>query len=235
MRRDVVRGRVRVAGGEGAALGVPDASERVVHARGHESRPRLWWFTWTLHTTGKERWSQGKHWPRLLHWGERPQTPPWRDMGYSAGKATLTCRLVPGAPHEDNSWRTNGIQEADQEQIQRWKQDNQRLSTYHYHRDNLLWSQDRRSWRLPTPDECDVLLGFPAGYTNVAGVEPYKREQMVGNTMHVMAVQRILTDIPLEGNLQHSAPMPQPGKQMKEEASHIIKPPEPACPPRPDR
>ena len=56
----------------------------------YASRPRLWWLTWNINATGKERWNQGKHWPRLINWGERRPTPPWRDTGYSAKKPTLT-------------------------------------------------------------------------------------------------------------------------------------------------
>ena len=77
-----------------------------------------------------------------------------------------------------------------------------------------------------------MLLGFPAGYTQVTGVEPYQREQMVGNTMHVMAVQRILTDLPLEESVPHTALEAQPVPQTENETSPTVEPREPLQPPQ---
>ena len=58
---------------------------------------------------------------------------------------------------------------------------------------------------MPTPDEGDELLGFPRGYTNVPGIEPYHREQMIGNTMHIEAVKRLLKDLPFEHQEKQAA------------------------------
>ena len=49
---------------------------------------------------------------------------------------------------------------------------------------------------MPTPDEGDVLLGYRRGCTQAPGVLDYQREQMVGNTMHVQCVKRLLLDLP---------------------------------------
>ena len=64
----------------------------------------------------------------------------------------------------------------------------------------MLWNNSGREnskWRFPTPDETDVLLGFPPGYTDVQGVDSTLKEQMLGNTMHVEAVVRLLRDLPI--------------------------------------
>ena len=50
---------------------------------------------------------------------------------------------------------------------------------------------------MPTPDEGDALLGHSNDYTKVPGIEDYKREQMIGNTMHIDVVCRALSDLTL--------------------------------------
>ena len=92
----------------------------------------------------------------------------------------LTCRMVPASPDDKRGFRTNGLGQADKAQVQRWENDNKRLATYHYRTDNLLWNKDRTRWRMPTPDEGDVLLGYPQGCTQAPGILDYQREQMVG-------------------------------------------------------
>ena len=57
-----------------------------------------------------------------------------------------------------------------------------------------MWNKD--IWRHPTADELDVLLGFPRGFTAVPSVDEETRERMLGNTMHLGCIERILQDFP---------------------------------------
>ena len=77
------------------------------------------------------------------------------------------------------------------------------MSTFQYEADTILWKGSQ--WRLPSPDELDALLGFAAGYTDVPGISPLQREQLIGNTMHVEALRRILQDLDLAVWPQHKS------------------------------
>ena len=58
---------------------------------------------------------------------------------------------------------------------------------------------------MPSPDELDELLGFPQGYTKVAGVTDLQREQLIGTTMHVAVIKRILEDLPTKNSQEPEA------------------------------
>ena len=178
--------------------GTKDPIELNAGVVSYATRPRLWWLTWGLTLAHHESWGKGEKWPVLKNWGKPPRHPPWHHTDFQALKPKLTCRMVPGSPDDKSGFRTNGIEQADEAQLERWEGDNKRLATYHYRADNLLWNKDRTEWRMPTPDEGDTLLGYPRGYTRAPGIPDYQREQMVGNTMHVQCVKRLLLDLPLD-------------------------------------
>lgn len=122
------------------------------------TRPRLWWLTWILTLSLPESWGKGEPWPvlktgenhRLEHRGITPTTRP------SDRKSRAEwCRL----PRRQARF-----------QVRRWEGDNKRLATYHYRADNLLWNHNKTAWRMPSPDEGDVLLGYPRGCTNAPGI-----------------------------------------------------------------
>ena len=163
----------------------------------YATRPRLWWLTWILTLSARilgQRRTVAS--PEIM--GKPPPRPPWHHTDYKALRPKLTCRMVPGSPDDKRGFRRNGLAEADAAQVKRWESDNKRLATYHYRADNLLWNSDKTAWRMPTPDEGDVLLGYPRGCTSAPGVLDYQREQMIGNTMHVQCVKRLLRDMPLD-------------------------------------
>ena len=109
---------------------------------------------------------------------------------YGERMVTRTC---PGERSPTPTFRTKGLDRADKGTILRWRQDGYRLSTFQYEAETLLWKGDE--WRLPLPDELDGLLGYPKGYRAVAGATSLQREQLLGNTMHVAAVVRLLEDL----------------------------------------
>ena len=109
----------------------------------HATRPRLWWLTWILTLLPQESWEKGEAWLILQDWGKPTSRPPWHHTEYQALKPKLTCRMVPASPDDKRGFRTNGLRQADQAQVQRWENDNKRLATYHYRTDNLLWNKDQ--------------------------------------------------------------------------------------------
>ena len=47
---------------------------------------------------------------------------------------------------------------------------------------------------MPTATELDTLLGFKPDHTAIAGLTTHDREVLLGNAMHVKAVERLLQD-----------------------------------------
>lgn len=78
----------------------------------------------------------------------------------------MVTRTCPGEYNFTRTFRDKGFERADEATRARWQQDGYRLSTLQYAADIFIWKGD--SWRLPTPDELDVLLGFPVGCTGRA-------------------------------------------------------------------
>ena len=113
----------------------------------------------------------------------------------------MVTRTCPGERSSSRTFRTKGLARADMATRRRWAEDGYRLSTFQYEADTILWKGDQ--WRLPSPDELDALLGFPVGYTDVPGISSLQREQLIGNTMHVEALRRLLQDLDLAVWPQH--------------------------------
>ena len=130
----------------------------------------------------------------LQNWASLPLSPPWEETGFTLYGERMVTRTCPGEWTATPSFRTKGLDCGHKGSILRWQQDGYRLSTFQYEAETLLWRGDE--WRLPLPDELDELLGYPRGYTAVAGATDLQREQLLGNTMHVAAaVVRLLEDL----------------------------------------
>ena len=128
-------------------------------------------------------------------WATLKDIPPWHHTGFSLPSERMVCRTCPGEPQTTPSFRTKGWQRADEATRQRWKADGYRLSTFQYEQDTGLWKGSK--WRLPTRDELDQLMGLPAGYAGVAHATNLQREQMLGTSMHVEVIRRILKGVPV--------------------------------------
>ena len=156
-------------------------------------RPRKFWPNWTVQTREWEHWTMKGPCDHLQNWASLPLAPPWEGTGFSLYGERMVTRTCPGEWSATPTFRTKGLDRADKGTILRWRQDGYRLSTFQYEAETLLWKGDE--WRLPLPDELDELLGYPRGYTAVAGATDLQREQLLGNTMHVAAVVRLLEDL----------------------------------------
>lgn len=119
----------------------------------------------------------------------------------------MVCRTCPDQPEPIRTFRTKKWERADEATREKGKADGYRLSTYLYEEDTLLWKMSK--WRPPVPDEFDQVMGLPARYTALAKATILQHEQMIGNSMHVAAIQRVLKDVPLP-NQEPSLVVPPP-------------------------
>ena len=125
-----------------------------------------------------------------------------------------------------DGFRSKGCGKASAATKERWRSDGCLLSTHQYEEKAILWHGN--TWRHPSADELDVLLGFPRGFTAVEAVNEEARERLLGNTMHLGCIERLLQDVPTseghapsvtttESSLPAAAPVTPPGSRPLEE------------------
>ena len=132
-------------------------------------RPRLCWTSEELEgilddiVFEVEAW-----WTKIVAAAEYPALEQWvsDDSWWPGGEAG---HILPTAMKSIKRKRPPpspaGYRRCDWDTIQRWTADSFRFPPYHYQERFLFWVEDR--WRLCSPDEKEILLGYGCGHTKV--------------------------------------------------------------------
>eukprot|EP00438_Fugacium_kawagutii_P032539 Skav202157 [mRNA] locus=scaffold970:236197:240965:- [translate_table: standard] len=168
-------------------------------------RPRLYWLSWEL--------QEGP--------GVRLQ-PPQDDSFASFGTATLEAPvdayryLLPGwsitgsvklptfttsRPRETPGRRPAGLDKLTSDEKHQWEVDNFRFPPYQYQYCYQLWKGDEH--RLCSPEEREVIMGFPKGYTqhclpkSLQGTQQHidVRNTLLGNSWNVTVVTWLISQL----------------------------------------
>ena len=159
-------------------------------------RPRLYWCAWPVEAQEDEHM---EIYPSYHHWkfqDVRGKPDHWVEGDwYRLGKGPLPT-FTRALPRDRPPLRPAGLEGASDAARQRWMEDRYRFQVYQYEDHNLLWHQG--SWRLPTLEEREVLMGFDRGYISSA-LSPKLTESerfnigcgMIGNTFHVPSIMMV--------------------------------------------
>ena len=105
-------------------------------------------------------------------------------------------------PRKEPGRRPAGLQGCSPHERARWVQDEYRYPPYQYRDDRGLWDK-KGSWRLPSMEEKEALMGFPVGYTRTCMVKSKqksqecldKRHHLLGNSWQVGVVGFLLSHL----------------------------------------
>ena len=168
-------------------------------------RPRLYWVSWEIVASPKVvlTWQQKPGWAgyyivELSHEIDHDDflKPGWTLSGEKL--PTFTTSRPRDAPGN----RPAGLWQCQQWEVERWKNDRYRYPPYVY-RDKHGLINAERSWRLPSIQEKEAIMGFPIDYTascmgkNLQKGEQYldTRHTLIGNSWHVPVIAWLLQQL----------------------------------------
>lgn len=209
-------------------------------------RPRLYWVDWqiishpdvSMYPPGDNGWeAMGE-----LKLSAQVEVAPYLLAGSCVNNTTQRLPTFTTArPSPDPGRKPAGLQYCTQEEVLRWQEDRHRFPPYQYRDQNLIRSKG--SLRLPTPEEREVILGFPKGYTAPCLGKSARQGQswedlrctLLGNSWNVTAVCFLLQSLfnvlgfcPLRSPTE-IVELTKPGTSQRLE--HILlRPPLGACP-----
>ena len=171
---------------------------------GYVRRPRLYWLSWRLvPRPGQLEISEEPHYFKVKLHVAKTNFPAWAEDGWSTLNdeqalptfAKLYKRKSPPAP-------IAGIKTASSQAIKRWTSASYVTQVYNFEDWNLLWNEGRTSWRIPSADERETLMGFDRGYTRAAVKESVAsaeteiiRSSLIGNSFSVQVVSYLFAQL----------------------------------------
>ena len=134
-------------------------------------RPRLYWIDWEVLPGEGVTYRSDKPSEIQLQaqWEESNFLQPgWKKCSKEPFPTFTTSR-----PRDSPGYKPAGLAQCTAVERERWKADAHRFPPYQY-RDCFTLSNKQGVRRIPDIEEREVIMGFPRGYTQIAGLKPCK-------------------------------------------------------------
>eukprot|EP00438_Fugacium_kawagutii_P018751 Skav204390 [mRNA] locus=scaffold2947:77112:80753:+ [translate_table: standard] len=129
------------------------------------NRPRLYWLSWELSPMDcAQLQHNGDLWELVLSFrGDLSDClkPGWKKVNPEACFPTFTA----SRPRDKAGHRPAGVKQCSLAELERWHDDQFRFPPYQYRECHAL-TNSAGTLRLPDPEEREMLMGFPRGYTS---------------------------------------------------------------------
>ena len=164
-------------------------------------RPRLYWLDWEIiprvDVDQSPPASQGWDGVGCLRLSATVEVGPYLEAG---GKLANPNQRLPTFTTARPSLAA-GLQYCSPGEVRRWEMDRHRFPPYQYKDQNLI--QSKGDLRIPSPEEREVILGFPRGYTSACLAKSARhghawediRFTLLGNSWNVTAVCFLLQSL----------------------------------------
>ena len=189
-------------------------------------RKRLYWCSWTIPSSQNWTITPHTHFVEVTVHVNKPEPSSWVEGDYIWKGPHLLPTLTRALPSANPPSSPAGIKSASKEAKVRWARDEHMFQVYQYEEKNMLCrksenqegtkSDEPNRLRLPTCEECEILMGIPQYYTLGALKEKFEsrhafvvRRQLLGNSFNCCVVsflcgtllqdtQLIPSEVPLE-------------------------------------
>ena len=170
-------------------------------------RKRLYWTTWCI-GTGPDRVSTHKgHYIEVKLFVQKKPCGWWLDKhGWWSGNGSMRDILIPtltrALPSKKPMRNPAGLAQASPVAIARWKADDHCFQVYNYEDHHMVWDTARNEYRLPSANECEMLMGIGRHYTLGAVKEHFDsratfviRRQLIGNTFNCCVISFLVSEL----------------------------------------
>lgn len=131
-------------------------------------RPRLYWLTWEISPEDGLELSEveGAGWEaiRSIHLSADVNQKEFLEPGWYLPPGNRLATFTTSRPSEKPGRRPAGVHSCDDKTLQRWRDDQHRYPPYQY-KEEFALHHPSGAVRVATIVEREVILGFPAGYT----------------------------------------------------------------------
>eukprot|EP00438_Fugacium_kawagutii_P014624 Skav234625 [mRNA] locus=scaffold171:83113:87878:- [translate_table: standard] len=168
-------------------------------------RPRLYWITWELRE-GPGVSIQKPETDEYTSYGTvtlRAEVDPQRYLlpGWKLWNNLKLPTFTTSRPRDTPGRRPAGLDKLNQEEYAQWTADEFRFPPYQYQHCYQLWKKDQH--RLCSPEEREVILGFPKGYTQHCLPKALQSSQhhidtrntLLGNSWNVTVVAWLISQL----------------------------------------